>query len=279
MQEIARGAGTKPRMARVATRSSLLAVGWPPLRGYVRRTSGKSRALAQPKAGDTVIRWADAADVEAIADIWHRSWHETYGWHVPAKLAELNDLAFFECLAAASLFEHDSSQPPESRVTRPTALVAARGEDGISGFAVVRGGALLHAMYVAREAHSTGLAAKLLAEVEHVMHHERGAELAHLGVVTQNVRARRFYEKHGWEGPAPHALAGAAPISTAPWVAAHPDELAGRRRLSQQELDAAGIPVTTPMKKFLGPSQASRDYERRLAGVLTVMLGACWWVG
>jgi ribosomal protein S18 acetylase RimI-like enzyme len=52
-------------------------------------------------------------------------------------------------------------------------------------------------LFVARAARGTGVAARLLADGEARLR-AAGVTLARLDVATENARAIRFYEKHGW---------------------------------------------------------------------------------
>jgi len=93
--------------------------------------------------------------------------------------------------------------PPE-RFPFPTAAVQERWRrfDGWAvladaGFAAVHDG-FLEALYVLPEAWGTGLADELhdaaVAELR-----RQGVEQARLWVLERNGRARRFYERHGWQ--------------------------------------------------------------------------------
>jgi ribosomal protein S18 acetylase RimI-like enzyme len=200
----------------------------------------------------TLIRWASVADASPIALLWHRTWHATYARHVGPAAAAVCGIPCFERRVGASLYESFSSE-----VARPTTLVAEQDGEGIRGFAIVRGGREIEHIYVAPEAHGTGLANKLLAAAEHTMLNERGCELAFLAVAVRNLRAYRFYERHGWVPTARHPQ-----MSTAPWQPVRPPELAlpetERRRvcdahggLTEEELEATRMRGTL-MKKFLG---------------------------
>jgi GNAT superfamily N-acetyltransferase len=64
------------------------------------------------------------------------------------------------------------------------------------GFAIVRHDEL-DQLYVAPEAHGTGLAAALLDDAERLLR-DRGVATAWLACAIGNARAARFYEKRGW---------------------------------------------------------------------------------
>ena len=200
------------------------------------------------------VRWAAIADAAPIAKLWHDVWHATYRRHVQKDALQLCGLPSFVRRVGVSLFER---QDLSARL-RPTALVAEQSaQAGVCGFAIIRGGAEIEHIYVAPEAHGTGVASKLLVEAERVMLEERGCEVAHLVVSVSNLQARRFYEKHGWIGSSRQPW-----MSTAPWQAVRPPELQlpddmrasgldDRGGLTEAEL-AATTMRCTQYKKFLG---------------------------
>jgi GNAT superfamily N-acetyltransferase len=209
----------------------------------------------------TRFRWATLADVASIASLWHRTWHQTYAQHLRHRSGVLKrcDCKWFERRVGASLYEHDGSEPEASRTVRPTALVAEHCGGGAVGFAVIGGGAEIQHIYVSHEQHGSGLAADLLAHAEQRML-ERGSELAHLVVAVSNLRARRFYEKHGWIATDRQPW-----MCTAPWEAMRPAELRLPEPLASEARDDRGglteeeIEMTTmrcgQFKKFLGYDQ------------------------
>lgn len=174
----------------------------------------------------------------------------------------------FHRRVGASLYERDPSAPASK--PRHTCLVAEQDGEAhaLSGFCILRGGAEIAHLYVEPESHGNGwLAAQLLDNAEIELHEHRGCECAHLSVSVRNLRAIRFYEKHGWVGSARQPW-----MSTAPWVAWRPDEM----RIEDEELRArvldSGLTAEehaatsmrgAAMKKFLAYPPAE-DVPRRL---------------
>lgn len=139
----------------------------------------------------TSIRPAAAADMSAVADLWHEGWHSGHAGHVPDGLTAARTWAAFR-----------ERTPP--RVGDTTVAVADTGD--LLGFVMVVGDEV-EQFFVAPAARGTGLAPVLLAEAERLVA-ERGHASAWLAVVAGNARARRFYEKHGWvdEGDLPYEV-------------------------------------------------------------------------
>lgn len=205
------------------------------------------------------LRWATAADASVLASLWHRTWHHTYARHLTPEAQSLCGPDSFRRRVAVSLFEVDPTAAPPT--PRPTTLVAepCNGGGRIAGFAMLRGGAELAHLYVAPEAHGTGLASHLLQNLESVLYEQRGCEVAHLSVAVRNLRAVRFYEKHGWVGTPKGPW-----MSTAPWQPSRPEELPldlddaslrahvlGQCGLTAEERSATTMRGTL-MKKYLG---------------------------
>ena len=213
-----------------------------------------TRLFRQPSRGlPDGIRWASSADAAKIASLWHEVWHETYSRHVPPKSLPHCGLPYFSWRGANSLFEHDSTLSADRQVARPTALVVEGGQrrqhGGIRGFAVVRGGSEIEQFYVQPEARGSGIAATLLDAAEDAML-ERDCHVAHLVVAVRNLRALRFYEKHGWiETEQQQSW-----MSTAPWEPVVSPSLAdaGSHGASVREGEAAAQMLCTKLKKFVG---------------------------
>jgi putative acetyltransferase len=129
----------------------------------------------------TSIRPADAADMSAVAELWHEGWHSGHAGHVP------------DGLTAARTLEAFHGRTP-SRVADTTVAVSGTGE--LLGFVMVVGDEV-EQVFVGPAARGSGLAGVLLAEAERQVASGGHAE-AWLAVVAGNTRARRFYEKHGW---------------------------------------------------------------------------------
>ena len=129
----------------------------------------------------TSIRPATEADMAAVADLWHEGWHDGHAGHVPEGLTAARTPAAF----------HERTP---SRVADTTVAVDDSGR--LLGFVMVADDEV-EQVFVGRDARGTGLAPLLLAEAERQVA-AAGHVSAWLAVVGGNVRARAFYEKHGW---------------------------------------------------------------------------------
>jgi putative acetyltransferase len=130
--------------------------------------------------GRPIIRPGTAEDAQAVADVWHRAWHDAHPGHVP------------DGLTAARTRDAFRARTP-SRVA-DTTVAEADGE--VAGFVMVSG-AEVEQVFVDRPYRGSGLASALLDEAERQVA-AAGHETAWLAVVTGNARARRFYERQGW---------------------------------------------------------------------------------
>ncbi|MFI7065967.1 GNAT family N-acetyltransferase [Kribbella sp. NPDC050124] len=127
-----------------------------------------------------LIRPAEAADVDAVAAIWHAGWGDGHLGHVPDELVAIRTKESFWTRAA-------------ERVADTT--VAVEGDD-VAGFVMVVEDEV-EQVYVSRDHRGSGIAGVLLAEAERQVKANGHAE-AWLAVATGNARARRFYERSGW---------------------------------------------------------------------------------
>ena len=128
----------------------------------------------------TILRPAAAADMPAVADVWHRGWHDAHTGHVPDGLTAARTLAAFHERAA-------------HRVADTTVAVV----DGVvAGFVMVAGDEV-EQVFVDAAHRGTGLAARLLDEAERQVAAQGYVE-AWLAVVAGNARARAFYARQGW---------------------------------------------------------------------------------
>ena len=126
-------------------------------------------------------RPADEADLGAVARLYHDIWHETHAGFMPAEEISLRTPALFIERMAGLL---------------GTTLVVER--EGVAvGFAAWSGN-FLGQLYVAPAHRRSGIAATLLAEAERRMAQDRIAT-SELHCVVGNERARRFYDRMGWE--------------------------------------------------------------------------------
>ena len=126
------------------------------------------------------LRPAAEADTDAITAVWHAGWPDGHLGNVPDELLEHRRLADFRRLVTA----------------RIDATTVAASEDGVIGFVTVHEDEV-EQMYVAKSARGSGVAAKLLTHAEQTIANRH--DLAWLAVVAGNVRARRFYERQGWQ--------------------------------------------------------------------------------
>jgi ribosomal protein S18 acetylase RimI-like enzyme len=136
--------------------------------------------VTQPIASaPPTLRPAAEADVDAIADIWHRGWLDAHLGRVPDTLLPHRGRAELRSGLPARL---------------DTTTVATVGRK-VVGFVTVHDDEI-EQLYVDASARGTGIAGALLAHGESVI----GAahDLAWLAVVPDNARARRFYERCGW---------------------------------------------------------------------------------
>lgn len=149
----------------------------------------------------TSIRPAVAADMAAVADLWHQGWHDGHAGHVPEGLTAARTLPAF----------HERTP---ARVADTT--VAVSDDGGLLGFVMVVGDEV-EQVFVAPAARGTDLAPALLAEAERQVA-AAGHGTAWLAVVAGNARARRFYEKYGWrdEGDLPYEVSAGGETFVSP---------------------------------------------------------------
>lgn len=143
----------------------------------------------------TSTRPATAADMAAVADLWHEGWHAGHAGHVPEGLTDLRTLAAF----------HERT-PPRVGDTTVAVTDVDQAEGALLGFVMVVGDEV-EQVFVAPAWRGTGVAADLLACAEARIA-AAGHDRAWLAVVEGNARARRFYEKCGWvdEGDLPYEV-------------------------------------------------------------------------
>ena len=147
-----------------------------------------------------LLRPATAEDAVAVAEVWHRGWHDGHAGHVPDGLTAARTLPAFRERSAAAV-----------GVTTVAEL------DGrVAGFVMVVGDEV-EQVFVDREHRGTGLAALLLEEAERQVARQ-GYDEAWLAVVSGNARARRFYERCGWvdAGDLPYEVSAAGETFVSP---------------------------------------------------------------
>ena len=149
----------------------------------------------------TSIRPATAADMAAVADLWHEGWHDGHAGRVPAGLTAARTLAAFHVRTP-------------SRVGDTTVAVAEGGD--VLGFVMVTADEV-EQVFVGRDARGSGIAALLLDEAERQVA-AAGHTVAWLAVVDGNVRARAFYEKRDWrdEDELPYEVTAAGEVFVSP---------------------------------------------------------------
>ncbi len=127
------------------------------------------------------IEPATAADIPAIAALWHAGWHQGHGAVAPAALVALRVPAEFTARSEAWLDR----------------TYVARGPNGLMGFYMLEGDEL-YQFYVAADHQGQGVAGRLMASAEAAL----TGRLAWLACSVGNDRAAAFYEKAGWtRGP------------------------------------------------------------------------------
>lgn len=127
-----------------------------------------------------IIRNAEEADLDRLAEIWHQGWHEAHAHLVPPELTRLRTLPNFRERLKAAL--------PHLRVAGPPGAPL--------GFCQLQHDELFQ-LYVSADFRGSGVAAALIADGESRLA-ERGVEVAWLACAIGNERAARFYEKSGW---------------------------------------------------------------------------------
>jgi GNAT superfamily N-acetyltransferase len=150
-----------------------------------------------------VLRPARADDVEQLAQLFHRGWHDGHRGHVPDGLTLRRTLEGFRERVALRVAETDE-------------VTVAEVDGVVAGFIMVTGDEV-EQVYVDRAFRGTGLADLLLAEAERQVA-EAGHPTAWLAVVVGNARARSFYGRHGWrdEGDLPYEVVALGEHFTSP---------------------------------------------------------------
>jgi GNAT superfamily N-acetyltransferase len=131
------------------------------------------------------LRPAVAADAGAIAELWWRGWHDGHDGHVPEELVR---------------FRSRESFLPRAQ-ERVASTTVAEVDGRVAGFVTVIEDEA-EQVYVDAGHRGSGIAAALLLEAERMIA-AGGHERAWLAVVDGNARARRFYERQGWEDAGP----------------------------------------------------------------------------
>jgi GNAT superfamily N-acetyltransferase len=130
--------------------------------------------------GDMIVRSPDAAEIPALARLWHQGWHDAHAAIVPDALVRARTLENFHQRLEAGV----EDLRVLGQVGSPLGFFALKGDE-------------LYQFYVAAEARGSGMASALIASAE-AMLREQGTETAWLSCAIGNARAARFYEKSGW---------------------------------------------------------------------------------
>ena len=138
---------------------------------------------------EPLLRPATAADVDAIAALFHRGWHDVHPGRVPDGLTARRTPEAFHDRVARRVAETDE-----------TTVAEVDGE--IAGFVMVAGDEA-EQVYVDRAHRGSGVAALLLTEAERQIA-ANGHDEAFLVVVRGNDRAQAFYAKQGWVDQGDH---------------------------------------------------------------------------
>ena len=142
------------------------------------------------------VRAATPADARTIAEIRVASWRATYAGIVPAAILERMSVDGNETWIAGRL------ATPDGRIT----LVVEEPDGKVAGYALAAattdadaaGLGEVEAIYLRPEARGMGLGAPLLASALNELRNA-GFSTAVLWVLTDNLPARHFYERAGFE--------------------------------------------------------------------------------
>ncbi|MEM8811598.1 MAG: GNAT family N-acetyltransferase [Pseudomonadota bacterium] len=127
------------------------------------------------------FRKPDRSEIEAIARVWHDGWFDAHGTVAPP--------AFSEHRTFETFVERTEAHLETSRVASEAGRILAFSrwlERELDQF------------YIAASARGSGLAARFLAYTEAEMA-RAGIQSAKLVCAAGNDRARRFYNRHGWQ--------------------------------------------------------------------------------
>jgi putative acetyltransferase len=142
---------------------------------------------------DPTLRPATADDVDTVADLFHRGWHDAHPGNVPDGLTVRRTAEAFHDRVAQRVAETD-----ETTVAEVDGMIA--------GFIMIAGDEV-EQVYVDRAFRGSEVAAVLLTEAERQVA-AAGFDVAWLAVVVGNDRAQAFYRRQGWtdEGELPYEV-------------------------------------------------------------------------
>jgi GNAT superfamily N-acetyltransferase len=127
-----------------------------------------------------MVREADLAEIDHLAQLWFDVWHQSHAPLAPPHLVRLRTRDNFRDRLRAMLADTRVIGPPGA----PLGFCALKGDE-------------LHQLFVAQTAHGSGVAKTLIADAESRLA-QRGVETTWLTCAIGNDRAARFYEKCGW---------------------------------------------------------------------------------
>ena len=139
-----------------------------------------SRSVPMVQPITTISATPDHAD--AIAALWHESWHDAHAALLPREIVAPRTLSSFK---------------ERLKPLLPHTLVALT-NGTIGGFATVLNDEL-YQFYAGRPARGRGLAGQLLQKAEQRLS-ETGVSVGVVHCLAGNARALQFYERHGWRG-------------------------------------------------------------------------------
>jgi ribosomal protein S18 acetylase RimI-like enzyme len=145
----------------------------------LRRTVPRCAAPGTRKSM-TIVRPAEAAELDHLAQLWHDAWRDGHAKIAPAGLVAARTVARFRERLAAMLADVGVIGP----VGAPLGFCALKGDE-------------LYQLFVARAARGSGVADALLDDGEARLA-ARGYKTTWLACGVGNDRAARFYEKRGW---------------------------------------------------------------------------------
>lgn len=119
-------------------------------------------------------------EIEAVAALWHDTWHDTHDGIAPRALCEFRTSDYFL-----------------RRIDKERETVRVCGARGRPVGLCIVSYANLDMLFVAAAERGKGVGVRLLVDAEARMR-ENGVKEAHLYVALRNDGAIRFYKRHGW---------------------------------------------------------------------------------
>ena len=119
-------------------------------------------------------------EVDAVANLWHDTWHRSHDQIVPRALCEFRDKRYFH-----------------SRIEREFTAVRVLGMPGEPIGLCIAKDTNLDMLFIAATEQGKGFGERLLDDAETRMRGS-GVKEAYLHVALGNVRAIRFYHRCGW---------------------------------------------------------------------------------